>query len=188
MIMSSDGDVSAEMPEVEAYGTGRAARRRAALVANVADVALAAMPVPLRVLDIGCRDGRLIRELVERLPNAYEISGVDPAEPMVRIAREYTEGVARFRQARPEELPFADDHFDLVLTMMSYRHWDDPSRGLREVGRVLAPGGVFVLADAGAGRRVARAIAGAGLRVRGHATVARRLGVFPSARAFTASG
>jgi SAM-dependent methyltransferase len=186
--MTSDGDVTTDIRDVEAYGTGRAARRRAALFAGIADIALAATPIPLRVLDIGCRDGRLVRELVERLPNVYEICGVDPSERMVRIARAYTEGVPRFQQGRPEELPFAERHFDLVLSAMSFRHWDDRVRGLAEVRRVLAPGGVFVLADAKAGRRAAGALERAGLKVRRRDTVQRRFGVLTPIRAFTVSG
>lgn len=50
--------------------------------------------------------------------------------------------------AAAEELPFASGSFDLVTTTLSLRHWQDPSRGVRELVRVLSPEGVVVVADA----------------------------------------
>jgi ubiquinone/menaquinone biosynthesis C-methylase UbiE len=186
--MTADGDVSATERNVEVFGTGRLARRRAKVIAKVADVAMAAMPVPLRVLDIGCRDGRLVRELVERLPNVLEISGIDPVQAMVDAAREFTGGLPRFRQALPERLPFPDAHFDLVVTAMSFRHWADQERGLSEVARVLTPDGVFVLVDAKTGRDAVELLDHAQLRFERRETVYRRLGLVPAIRAFIASG
>ena len=53
----------------------------------------------------------------------------------------------RFLEARAEELPFPDGSFDLVGSTMSFHHWADQRRGLREVRRVLEPDGAFVLTD-----------------------------------------
>ena len=50
-------------------------------------------------------------------------------------------------QGRAECLPFTDDAFDLVFTTLSLRHWTDLSAGIAEIGRVLTPGGLLVLAD-----------------------------------------
>jgi SAM-dependent methyltransferase len=47
-----------------------------------------------------------------------------------------------------EALPFRDGRFDLVVSALSLRHWYDPGRGLAEAGRVTAPGGTLVIADA----------------------------------------
>ncbi len=44
-------------------------------------------------------------------------------------------------------LPFANASFDLVTSTVSFHHWNDQRAGLAEAGRVLASGGVFVLAD-----------------------------------------
>jgi ubiquinone/menaquinone biosynthesis C-methylase UbiE len=46
-----------------------------------------------------------------------------------------------------EHLPFTDEVFDLVFATMSMRHWTDQAAGIAEIGRVLTPGGVLVLAD-----------------------------------------
>jgi K+/H+ antiporter YhaU regulatory subunit KhtT len=53
----------------------------------------------------------------------------------------------RYVHARAERLPFADDVFDLVLATLTLRHWTDTPAGIAEIGRVLSPGGVLVLAD-----------------------------------------
>jgi len=108
-----------------------------------------ALPDPRAVLDIGCGTGQLLRQAAGRFP-AAELSGVDAAEEMISVARSsLPDGEAvRFVHAAAEELPFDDGSFDLVVTTMSFHHWADQPRALREVRRVLVSGGVFALADA----------------------------------------
>ena len=53
----------------------------------------------------------------------------------------------RFIHGEAEELPFDDGSFDLVLSTVSFHHWMDQDKGLREIERVLVPGGDFILAD-----------------------------------------
>jgi demethylmenaquinone methyltransferase/2-methoxy-6-polyprenyl-1,4-benzoquinol methylase len=76
--------------------------------------------------------------------------GVDPATGMVEVARAKHQGDARFRFeiAAAEELPFPDATFDLGLSSVSFHHWSDPARCLREVARVIRPGARLFLADA----------------------------------------
>lgn len=100
------------------------------------------------VLDVGCGTGLLLRRVAAVFPGA-ELVGVDPAEEMVHQAEvSMPTGVgARFAQGAAEALPFADASFDLVLSSMSFHHWADQQTALREVRRVLAPGGLLALAD-----------------------------------------
>ena len=58
-----------------------------------------------------------------------------------------TELRIRYLHAGAEHLPFTDEVFDLVFATMSVRHWTDQAAGIAEIGRVLTPGGVLVLAD-----------------------------------------
>ena len=44
-------------------------------------------------------------------------------------------------------MPFSDDLFDLVFATLSLRHWTDPAAGFAEIGRMLTPGGLLILAD-----------------------------------------
>ena len=110
-----------------------------------AELALAAVPAPDRVLDVGCATGALLGLLAARLPDA-ELAGIDPAPRMLAAARKRLDGV-RLEQAAAERLPFADGSFDLVVSAMSFDHWTDQALGLAECARVLDPGGGLVLAD-----------------------------------------
>jgi ubiquinone/menaquinone biosynthesis C-methylase UbiE len=100
---------------------------------------------PRVVLDVGCGTGRLLRAAARRWPGARLI-GVDPAEAMVTVARRLTPE-AEFHVAGAESLPLPDAVADVVLSTISFHHWGDQAAGLREVARVLRPGGRFGLAD-----------------------------------------
>jgi ubiquinone/menaquinone biosynthesis C-methylase UbiE len=54
---------------------------------------------------------------------------------------------ATFSLGTAEALPQTDQSADLVVTSLSFHHWADQAQGLREVARVLRPGGWFCLAD-----------------------------------------
>lgn len=105
----------------------------------------AQLPAPAVVLDAGCGTGRLLRAAERRWPGARLI-GVDPAEGMVEAARKLTPG-ATFYRSLAETLPLPDASVDLVFSTMSFHHWRDQQAGVREIARVLRPGGHFILAD-----------------------------------------
>jgi ubiquinone/menaquinone biosynthesis C-methylase UbiE len=106
------------------------------------------LPQARRVLDVGCGTGQLLRHTRPCYPTA-ELVGVDLAGQMVATATTITRGklAVRYVQGRAECLPFPDDVFDLVFATLSLRHWTDRSAGIAEIGRVLTPGGLLVLAD-----------------------------------------
>ena len=105
-------------------------------------------PRPRRVLDVGCGTGALMRRAADRFPGA-KLVGADPAPGMVAAAREAMKDGASvsFVCAPVESLPFDDGEFDLVLSTVSFNHWEDQQAGFEEIARVLAPGGSLVLAD-----------------------------------------
>jgi ubiquinone/menaquinone biosynthesis C-methylase UbiE len=78
-------------------------------------------------------------------PEAH-LSGVDPAQEMLEVARQLTPE-ARFFMGSAEALPLEDASVDLALSTISFHHWQDQAVGLREVARVLRPGDSFLLAD-----------------------------------------
>jgi ubiquinone/menaquinone biosynthesis C-methylase UbiE len=100
---------------------------------------------PASVLDIGCGSGRLLRKAHAYWPEAH-LSGVDPAEGMLEVARQLTPE-AHFSTGSGEALPLEDASVDLALSTISFHHWHDQAAGVREVARVLRPGGSFLLAD-----------------------------------------
>ena len=102
-----------------------------------------------RVLDLGAGDGATI-PYVERAADRGtadpELSyiAVEPDPHMRRRGRRLAEDGdldVEFVAARAESLPFADDSFDTVLTMLVFCTIADPQRALDEVARVLRPGG-----------------------------------------------
>jgi ubiquinone/menaquinone biosynthesis C-methylase UbiE len=104
---------------------------------------------PQAILDVGCGTGQLLCRLAARFP-AAELVGTDAAAGMIEQAQTAVPAdlSVRFVQAFAEELPFPDASFDLVTSTVSFHHWADQRRGLREVRRVLTPGGLFILTDA----------------------------------------
>jgi len=99
---------------------------------------------PGALLDVGCGSGRLLRAARARWPKA-RLVGVDPSEGMIAAGRHLTR--AELHLAGAEAIPLPDGSIDLVVSTIAFHHWADPARGLREISRVLRPGGGFVLID-----------------------------------------
>lgn len=112
---------------------------------------LAELGAARRVLDAGCGPGQFTIVVAERRPDA-EVWGIDLAPTMIELARAHareSSAAARlhFEEADVGALPFPDAHFDAVLSTGSIKHWPDPVAGLRELHRVLAPGGRAFVAE-----------------------------------------
>ena len=96
-----------------------------------------------KVCDVGCGEGRFCRMLRER---GAEPVGVDPTVELLGAAREqdpggtYVEGIA-------EDLPFEDASFDLVVSYVTLVDIPDFRKGIREMARILTPGGRLVAAN-----------------------------------------
>jgi ubiquinone/menaquinone biosynthesis C-methylase UbiE len=95
------------------------------------------------VVDVGCGPGSAARHAA-RL--GARVTGVDPAAVMLRLARRLTPGSERvtYVEGAAEALPLADGAATVLWSIASVHHWADIARSLREVGRVLGPGGRFV--------------------------------------------
>ncbi|MBK8169538.1 MAG: class I SAM-dependent methyltransferase [Sandaracinaceae bacterium] len=98
-----------------------------------------------RVLDIGCGNGALLRALAERIGASV---GVDASSGMIdkAVANSRSHRNLRFQTIDGPTLPFADGSFDVVTSFLSFRYLDwDPI--LKEIHRVLAPRGRFLVVD-----------------------------------------
>jgi ubiquinone/menaquinone biosynthesis C-methylase UbiE len=100
---------------------------------------------PESVLDVGCGTGRLLRRAYRYWPEA-QLIGVDPANGMIERAKLLTPN-ATFFTGMAEALPLPDASVDLALSTTSFHHWQDQAAGIREIARVLRPGGFFILVD-----------------------------------------
>lgn len=101
-----------------------------------------------RVLDLGCGPGHTALALAAR---GCEVVGLDLAAPMLdharRLAAERGLQSVRFERGDVEALPHPRGAFDRVTSRFSAHHYPEPQAALREVARVLRPGGLFLLSD-----------------------------------------
>jgi 2-polyprenyl-3-methyl-5-hydroxy-6-metoxy-1,4-benzoquinol methylase len=103
----------------------------------------------IRLLDVGCGDGALICAAAAR---GAMVAGVDADPAMLaaarlRMARAGLE--ATLREGRVEGLPFPDASFDVVASVTVLCFVGDAERGVREMARVLRPGGRLVIGELG---------------------------------------
>ena len=98
-----------------------------------------------RVLDVGCGSGWATRMLVEYAFNG-RVTGIDISDEMIRVARESSQSQTNvdFEIASAEQLPFSDHEFTHAFSMESLYYYRNIPKALKEIHRVLKPGGLFV--------------------------------------------
>jgi demethylmenaquinone methyltransferase/2-methoxy-6-polyprenyl-1,4-benzoquinol methylase len=97
-----------------------------------------------RILDVASGTGAVAIELARRY--GCSVVGIDQSPEMLaagrrRVAAAGVGGLVRLEQGRAESLPFEDESFDAVTFTYLLRYVDDPAATLRELARVLRPGG-----------------------------------------------
>ena len=100
-------------------------------------------------LDVCCGTGDLTLELASRLGPEGHVVGCDFSEPMLDLARDKSGGRAgvRFEWADALSLPYDAGRFDAATVGFGLRNFADRDRGLREMARVLRPGGRLVVLE-----------------------------------------
>ncbi len=97
------------------------------------------------MLDIGCGNGALLNALSDRTASGI---GVDESAGIIERARKKNSEISnlKFEIIKGPVLPFGDASFDVVTSLMSFRYLDwDPL--LKEIKRVMKPGGKFLIID-----------------------------------------
>jgi len=105
----------------------------------------------LRILDVATGTGEIAFELL-RSPRVAEVVGVDPAAQMLAMAERKAKtiprgGDVRFQQMDAIALAFDDASFDVVTVAFGVRNMTDPVAALRELRRVLRPGGRLLVLE-----------------------------------------
>ncbi len=118
-----------------------------ALFAQWADPVLDAAGVRVgdAVLDVGCGSGVVARAAARRVGVGGTVVGLDRNEGMLAVAARAPESVA-WRLGGAEALPFDDASFDRVVCQFAVMFFDDRRQALREMARVLRPGGTLAIA------------------------------------------
>jgi SAM-dependent methyltransferase len=91
----------------------------------------------INLLDIGCGTGYFCKMAADK---GAAITGIDASEPLIHEARQRLPN-ANFLTGEMEELPFADDTFDIVTGFNSFQYAAQTQVALTEAYRVLKPGG-----------------------------------------------
>ena len=104
-----------------------------------------------KVLDAGTGPGTLARDIARRQPR-LQVYGIDLSEDMIRLAREHAkreqlEERVHFDIGNIAQMPYPDQSFDLVVSTISMHHWYEIEQPLRDLYRVLRPGGRLWIYD-----------------------------------------
>lgn len=99
---------------------------------------------PRQILDLATGTGDLALVLQKRFPDA-EVVGADFSEEMLEVAK--SKGVRRTMLADARHLPFNDAAFEVVTIAFGLRNLPDWGEGLREIHRILRPGGHVLILD-----------------------------------------
>lgn len=98
------------------------------------------------VLDVGCGTGELLHRIARKYPQA-RLSGIDPVPEMLAVAKQKLPERAEFRVGYANALPWPDGSFDVVVSCNMFHYVTRPVPAIREMTRVLKPGGKLVITD-----------------------------------------
>ncbi|MBO9610645.1 MAG: methyltransferase domain-containing protein [Paenibacillaceae bacterium] len=107
-----------------------------------------AVPEASTILELGCGDGTLWKRNADRIPTGWGITLTDLSEGMLNDAKEELEHAVpanrfRFAPADARSIPFPDASFDVILANHMLYHVTERHQALKEIRRVLKPGGIL---------------------------------------------
>lgn len=99
-----------------------------------------------RVLDVACGTGVVARLAAERVGATGAVAGLDVNADMLKVARSVSAALPiEWHESSAESMPLPDDSFDVVLCQMGLQFIPDKVAALREMRRVVRPGGRVVI-------------------------------------------
>lgn len=101
------------------------------------------------ILDVGCGGGRTVTKLAA-IASEGKVYGIDHSAASATFARKLNQalvatGRVEIQEASVSELPFPENTFDLVTAVETHFWWPDVPGGMREILRVLKPGGTLII-------------------------------------------
>jgi len=101
------------------------------------------------ILDVGCGGGRTVGKLATMAADG-KVHGIDHSQASVAFARKINRqaiesGCIAIEEASVSQLPFSDEMFDVVTAVEAHFWWPDLPAGMREIFRVLKPGGRLIV-------------------------------------------
>ena len=96
-----------------------------------------------KFLEIGFGSGLFIKKYVS---NITRIAGLDYSEDMVKLANDFNKnlvesGKAEFKHGDVTSIPWEDNEFSIIVAIETFFFWSEPEKSLKEIFRVLMPGG-----------------------------------------------
>src|SRR5690606_33009557 len=134
----STSEIETRIDAAEAFETHFVPALFAEWAPRVADAA--GLQTGHRVLDVACGTGVLAREAARRVGPQGFVWGLDLDDGMLTVAGRRAPEI-EWRQGTAESLPYADRSFDAVVSQFGLMFFPDRTKALREMQRVLRPGG-----------------------------------------------
>ena len=103
------------------------------------------------ILDVGCGGGKTVSQLAQKVPHG-KVFGIDYSADMVEYSKKVNkkmiaENRVEIVEASVVKMGFSEDIFDLVTAVETYYFWPNFSDALKEILRVLKPGGKFLMVN-----------------------------------------
>lgn len=106
----------------------------------------------MRILDIGCGPGSITIGLANHVAPSGQVTGLDVSEPVLEMARELArsrgDDQTRFVRGDVYHLDYPSNSFDIAHAHQVLQHLSDPVAALKEMARVVGPGGLIAVRDA----------------------------------------
>lgn len=101
------------------------------------------------ILDIGCGGGRTINKLA-KIANIGKVYGIDYSYESVIVSRKTNKKFIKrsrvyIQKGNVSSLPYSDNYFNLITAIESYYYWPDLGHDMKEILRVLKPGGILII-------------------------------------------
>lgn len=152
---AADADLSFKQRDAQSYDQLAdefdllTARYTSPLASRIID--MAGIEAGNRVLDVGCGTGVLTLLAARAVGSGGRVVGVDLSEGMLAKAGSMATGAGlveriEFTRGDAEQLPFADQSFQRVVSLYALRHFPNPDKALREMHRCCAAGGRVLVA------------------------------------------